>query len=68
MMKKMSKILQDARHESGLTQAEVAKKASITVNTYARIERGEQRATVPTLKKIAKALDLDLAKLMDAWS
>jgi len=59
-------ILKEARHGMGLTQVVVAKKAGISPNTYARIERGEQQPTVPTLRKLSKVLDLSLSKLLDA--
>lgn len=66
--KQPHEILYEARHEMGLTQVVVAKKASVSPNTYARIERGEQQPTVPTLRKLSKVLDINLSKLIDAWS
>lgn len=66
--KKIPEILYEARHKKALTQVVVAKKAGISSNTYARIERGEQQPTVPTLQKLSKVLDVNLSKLMDAWS
>lgn len=42
-----------ARH---LSQKEVAEKANISVNHYARIERGEVRIYLETLERIVKAL------------
>ena len=49
-----------ARSVAGVTQAEVAKLARINSNTYAKIERGEQAATVVMLEKIALALKVEL--------
>jgi transcriptional regulator with XRE-family HTH domain len=56
--KDIAKIFREAREKSGLTQAEVAKKAGISTNYYARIERGRED-TEPRgyiLNNIAKAL------------
>jgi len=41
-----------------LTQAEVAKKADMTVNYYAMIERGEVNPSFEKIKSIAKVLKL----------
>ena len=55
------KIFKEAREKSGLTQAEVAKKAGIHVNYYARIERGEKiKPRGYILNNIAKALGIKL--------
>jgi transcriptional regulator with XRE-family HTH domain len=53
---KLGKNIKKARIKLGLTQAQVAKKADIHVNFYARIERGEENPSYETLEKIAKAL------------
>lgn len=45
-----------ARKRLNLKQSEVAKKADISVNYYARIERDEENTTLDTLKKICQAL------------
>lgn len=54
----ISKIFKEAREKSGLTQAEVAKKAGINTNYYARIERGEPNARGDIINKIVKALKI----------
>ena len=59
----IAKAIRTARERKGLSQTEVAKKASITRNTVARIERGEQEPTFATVKKIAKVLDIDISTL-----
>ena len=66
MAKKLAEILSQARSKAGLTQAQVAKKAGINANAYAKIERGESNSRPVTLKKIARALEIDLAKLINA--
>ncbi len=56
----IGKIFKEAREKAGLTQAEVAKKAGINVNYYARVERGEPESRAIVLNKIAKALGITL--------
>jgi transcriptional regulator with XRE-family HTH domain len=56
----LAKIFKDAREKAGLTQAEVAKKAGIHVNYYARVERGEVTPRVDIVENIAKALNIKL--------
>ncbi len=55
--------LQRIRREKDLTQATVAAKANINVNTYAKIERGIQTATIPMLENIADTLGIELSEL-----
>ncbi len=52
----IAKIFNEAREKAGLTQAEVAEKAKIHVNYYARIERAEVVARGDILNKVARAL------------
>ena len=54
----IGKIFKEAREKAGLTQAEVAKKAGIHVNYYARVERGEPEFRALMLNKIVKALNI----------
>lgn len=54
----ISKRFKKARKESGLTQLEVAEKANVSVNYYARIERGEVSPSLETLKDLMKILDI----------
>ena len=54
-----SKNLKKAREGLGLTQEEVAEKAGIHVNYYARIERGNATPALGRLKEIYKILKLD---------
>ena len=53
---KLGKNLKKARNNEHLTQAQVAEKAGINVNFYARIERGEVNASLETIKVILKVL------------
>jgi putative transcription factor len=47
-----------AREKLELTQEQVAKKAKMTVNYYAMIERGEVNPSFEKIKSIAKVLKL----------
>lgn len=58
--KEIAKIIKDAREEAGLTQSEVAQKAKIHVNYFARVERAEVVARGDILNRIAKALDVKI--------
>jgi transcriptional regulator with XRE-family HTH domain len=56
----IAKIFREAREASELTQSQVAKKAKIHVNYYARIERAEVVARGDILNQIAKALGVKI--------
>lgn len=61
---KIGKKLKDARKKLGLKQSDVAEKADISVNYYARIERNEENPTLETLKRVLKALKLKSAEVL----
>ncbi|MCL4384571.1 helix-turn-helix domain-containing protein [Patescibacteria group bacterium] len=48
--------VKEIREKANLTQAQVADKAGIHVNYFARLERGEVNPSADILEKIAKAL------------
>lgn len=52
------------REKQGLTQKQVADKADIHVNYFARIERGEENFTFEVLEKIVKALHIKSSDIM----
>lgn len=56
--KDLGKTLKEHREKSGLTQLEVAKKAGMDVNYYARIERGIGNPSYIKLRSIMKALNM----------
>lgn len=56
--------LKAARLKQNLTQLEVAKKANINGNYYAKVERGEASLSVITLLKLVKALGLASSKIL----
>ena len=56
----LAKIFKTAREKARLTQFQVAEKAGIHVNYYARVERGEVTPRVDIVENIAKALKINL--------
>ena len=54
--KQIARNLKKARRQQGLTQVELAKKAGIHSNHYAKIERGEVKPSIELVEKIIKAL------------
>lgn len=63
--KKTGQIIKSARLKADLTQAELAAKAGLHANTVARIERGVEKPTFSTAKKLASVLNLKLSDLPD---
>lgn len=63
--KEIAKIFKEAREKAGMTQVEVAEKAGIDANYYARVERGEVNPRGNILDKIAKALGIKLRFPLD---
>ena len=56
-------IFKKARINKNLTQIEVAEKAQIHPNTYAKIERDEQDPSFATIKNLAKVLDVNISDI-----
>lgn len=61
---KIGKKLKEARTKLGLTQSDVAEKAGISANYYARIERDKENPTVETLKGTLKVLKIKSSKVL----
>lgn len=59
IFKDLGNKLKSVREKAKMTQVEVAERAGIHVNYYARIERGEENPTYQKLESIKKALNLD---------
>lgn len=57
--------LKDLRERAYLTQEDLARKTHITVATVSRIERGERQPRVSTIRKLARALGIKPAELME---
>jgi transcriptional regulator with XRE-family HTH domain len=62
--KEISTKLRDVRISKGLKQSDVAKKAGLNSNYYARVERAEAVPTVITLKKILEALGVKSSEVL----
>lgn len=56
--------LKKVREDKKLTQAELASKADINVNYYARIERGEENPSIDILERITKALKVKSSEIL----
>jgi transcriptional regulator with XRE-family HTH domain len=63
---RVAKNVKALRLERGYTQEELSELAGIDRNYTGMIERRERSPTVDTLEKIAKALEIDPAKLLTA--
>lgn len=63
--KSVGKRLKNRRKELEMTQVEVAEKADISVNYYARVERGEVNPSLDIFKSILKALKTTSSKVLD---
>ncbi|GMU35258.1 MAG: hypothetical protein AMXMBFR20_31300 [Planctomycetia bacterium] len=53
-----------AREAAGLTQAQLGEKLSLPQSQISRIERNPDHTTIRTLKKIARALGVDVSALV----
>jgi transcriptional regulator with XRE-family HTH domain len=60
----IGKNIKQARKKTKLTQAEVANKASIHVNYFAKIERGEVVPSIEVLEAIAKVLKIKSSEIL----
>jgi len=59
IQKKLGERIRKAREDAKLTQLEVAAKAELDVNYYARIERGIANPSYEKLHSIMTALNID---------
>ena len=53
------------RSEAGLTQAELAEKANLSIDSISRIERGERAPSLESLANIASALGVEPTELLN---
>lgn len=56
--KDIGEKLRKARKRKGLRQEDVAKKAEINSNYYARVERGEGNPSAETIQKLFEVLEI----------
>lgn len=52
------------RELNHFSQAQMAEKLNMSVNGYAKIERGESKVYIDKLEKIAQVFDMDLTELL----
>ena len=63
--KELGARLFQAREKAGLTQVELAKKAGINDNYYARVERAEVSPTIEKFEKITKAIGVKSSTILN---
>lgn len=54
--KKFGQNIKNVRIKVGMTQEQLAERAELHTNYYARVERGEENPSYETIEKIVKAL------------
>ena len=63
--KKFGVRLFQLRSEAGMTQAEIAEKANLSIDSISRIERGDRSPSFESLERIAAALGTDPVQLLN---
>jgi len=61
---KFGQNIRKARTKAGLTQEQLAERADLHTNYYARVERGEENPSYETIEKIVKALKVKSSAVM----
>ena len=61
---KFGQNIKIARSRTGLTQQQLADKAKMHVDYYARIERGEENPSYKAIEKIVKALGIKSSEVL----
>ena len=64
LLEKFGEKVREERLKRGLSQEELAARASVHRTYIGMIERGEKNITLLNIKKVAKALDLSIDKLL----
>lgn len=65
VVKQFAKVLQELRHESGLSQEELAEKCNLHDRYISFLERGLRQPTITTIFKLAKALNISPSQLIE---
>ncbi len=63
--KKFGVRLFQLRSEAGMTQAELAEKANLSIDSISRIERGDRAPSFESLERIAAALGTNPVQLLN---
>lgn len=61
--KALATVLRRLREARGLSQEATAQAAGVSLNAYSRIELAQASPTWPTVRSIAKALDISMGEL-----
>jgi transcriptional regulator with XRE-family HTH domain len=64
VVKQFAKVLQELRHESGLSQEELAEKCNLHDRYISFLERALRQPTITTIFKLAKALNITPSDLI----
>lgn len=64
LLEKFGEKVREERLKRGLSQEELAARAGVHRTYIGMIERGEKNITLLNIKKVAKALDLSIDKLL----
>jgi transcriptional regulator with XRE-family HTH domain len=62
--KQIGSKLREIRRSQGLTQSELAAKAGLSSNYYARTEQGKVKASLDTYESIIKALKVKSSEVL----
>ena len=62
--KQLGRTVRQLRIEAGLSQSALAEKADLALNFVGEIERGEKNASLETTLRLARALGLSGAELL----
>jgi len=65
LKKKFGRSVKKLRTEKGITQEELAGRASISVDLLSLIERGKSAPSFKTLEQIAIALEVEVKQLFE---
>ena len=55
--------LKDIRHKRCISQADLSQRAGVAESTICRLERGHQKPTFRTIRKLAAALEVDPSEI-----
>ena len=64
----LARKIQALRRAAGLTQAELAWKSDLSLQTVAGLEQGHRTGSPRTLRKLARAFDVPLSQLLASRS
>ncbi len=63
--KKLGVRISQLRMKAGMTQANLAEKAELSIDSISRIERGDRAPSLESLEKIAEGLGIEPAELLN---